>query len=159
MREHLPSHLSYMAVSMILIMIPQAEDVLILVWGIVGGEAHLLNVPLGEGVPHSFYIACFNGSMIFCMATMISHLSLCRVSHMFVGNMPLICVGEEFTYGLPRWEVIHYIWMIAWRWESFMDHENPHDFHHFYLEEAMDQQEGFDNNLHSFMKRVIGFTH
>ena len=28
-----------------------------------------------------------------------------------------------------------------------MDHENPHDFHHFYLEEAMDQQEGFHNNL------------
>ena len=31
-----------------------------------------------------------------------------------------------------------------------MNHENPHDCHHFYLEEAMDQQEGFHNNLPFF---------
>ena len=136
--------------SMILIMIPQAEDVLILVGGIVGGKAHLLNVPLGEGVPHFFCIACFHGSMRICMATMIDHLSLCKVSHMFVGNMPLICIGEEFFYGLPSWEVIHFILMTTWRWESFMDHENPHDCHHFYLEEAMDKQEGFHIDLPFF---------
>ena len=28
-----------------------------------------------------------------------------------------------------------------------MDHENPHDYHHFYHEEAIDQKEGFHNNL------------
>ena len=138
MRENIPSYLSHMVASILLIMIPQAEDVLIFVGGIVGGKAHLLNVPLGEGVHHSFFIACFNGSMRFCMATMIDHLSLCKVSHMFVGNMPLICFGEDFFYGFPSWEVIHFIWMIAWRWESFMDDEIPHDYHHFYLEDAMD---------------------
>ena len=31
-----------------------------------------------------------------------------------------------------------------------MNHENPHDFHQFYLEEAMDQQEGFQKNLPFF---------
>ena len=101
MREHIPSYLSQMAASMLLIIIPQAKYVLIFVGGIVGGKAHLLNVPLGEGVPHSFCIACFHGSMRLCMATMIDHLSLCKVSHMFVGDMPLICIGEEFFYGLP----------------------------------------------------------
>ena len=52
MREHLPSYLAHMVASMLLLMIPQAEDVLIFVWGIVGGKAHLLNVPLGGGAPH-----------------------------------------------------------------------------------------------------------
>ena len=31
-----------------------------------------------------------------------------------------------------------------------MNHENPHDCHHFYLEKAMDQQEGSHNNLQLF---------
>ena len=31
-----------------------------------------------------------------------------------------------------------------------MNHEDPHDCHHFYLEEAMDQKEGFHNNLPFF---------
>ena len=53
MREHIPSYLSHMAALILLIMIPQAEYVLIFVGGIVGGKAHSLNVPLGEGVPHS----------------------------------------------------------------------------------------------------------
>ena len=101
----------------------------------------------GEGFPNSFLTACFNGSMRYCMATMIDHLSLCRVSHMLVGNMPLICIGEDFFYGLPSWEVIHFIWMIAWRWESFMNKGIPHDFHHLCLEEAMDQQEGLHIDL------------
>ena len=84
------------------------------------------------------------------MATMLDHLPLCRVGHIFVGNMPLTCDGEEFFYGFPSWEVVHFIWMIAWRWETFMNHENPNDFHHFSLEEAMDQQEGFHDNLPFF---------
>ena len=40
--------------------------------------------------------------------------------------------------------------MIAWRWESFIDDEIPHGFHHFYLEEAIDQQEGFHIDLPLF---------
>ena len=122
MREHIPSYLSHMAASILLVMIPQVEYVLIFVGGIVGGKAHLLNVPLGEGVPHSYCIACFHGSMRFGMATMMNHLSLCKVSHMLVGDMPLICIGEEIFYGFPSWEVIHLILMIAWGWVSFMDH-------------------------------------
>ena len=71
---------------------------------------------------------------------------------MFVGDMPLLCIGEGFFYGFPSWEVIHFIWMIAWRWESFINHEIPHDCHRFYLEKVMDQQEGFHNNLPLFHK-------
>ena len=93
---------------------------------------------LMEGVSHSFCTTCFNGSMRYYMATMVDHLFLCEVSHMFVGDMPLLCIGEEFFYGLPSWEVMHFIWMIASRWEPFMDDETPHDCHHSYLEEAMD---------------------
>ena len=138
MRKHLPSPLSYMAASMILIMIPYVENVLTL-GNMVGGEAHWWDVSLVEGVPHSFFTACFNGRMRYYMATMVYHLSPCEVGHMFVGDMPLLCIREEFFYGLPRWEVIHFISMIAWRWESFMNNGTPHDFHHLYLEEAMDQ--------------------
>ena len=48
MRDHCPSPLLYMAASMILLMIPHAEDVLIFMGGIFGGEAHLFDVSLGE---------------------------------------------------------------------------------------------------------------
>ena len=146
MREHIPSHLSYRVASMIIIMVPYDENFLTL-GSMVGGEIHWWVVSLGKGSPHSFCTTCFHGSMRYCMATMIDHLPLCTLSHMFVGNMPLICTREDFFYGFPSWEVIHFIWRIAWRWESFMDDEIPHDCHHFYLEEAMDQQEGFHKNL------------
>jgi len=84
------------------------------------------------------------------MATIVDHLSLYELDHMIVWrtwDIPLMSIWEELFYELPSWEVIHFIWMIAWRWESFIDDEIPHDCHHFYLEEAMDQQEGFHNNL------------
>ena len=54
-------------------------------------------------------------------------------------DMPLNDIGEDFFYGFPSWEVVYFIWMIAWGWETFMNHENPHDCHHLYLEGAMDQ--------------------
>ena len=66
---------------------------------------------------------------------------------MLFRSMPLLGVGEDFFYGLPSWKVIQFIWMIAWRWEPFMNNGIPHDCHHFYLEEAMDQQEGFHIDL------------
>ena len=138
MREHLPFHLSYMAASMILIMIQYVESDLA-IGSMFGGETHWWVVSLGKISPNSFCSTCFHGSMSYCMATMLDHLPLCGVSHNFVAKIPLICIGEGFFYGFPSWEVIHFIWMIAWRWESFMNHEIPHDFHHFYLEEAMDQ--------------------
>ena len=37
--------------------------------------------------------------------------------------------------------------MIAWRWKTFIDGEIPHYDHHFYLDETMDQQEGFHIDL------------
>ena len=77
------------------------------------------------------------------MATIVYHLFLYEVGHMIVWStwdMPLMIIWEELFYELPSWQVIHFIWMIAWRWESFIDDEIPHDFHHFYLEEAIDKQ-------------------
>ena len=47
MREHLSSHLSYMAASMILIMIPYVENVLTL-GNMVGKEVLWLGVSLGK---------------------------------------------------------------------------------------------------------------
>ena len=35
-----------------------------------------------------------------------------------------------------------------------MNHENSHDFHHFYLEEAIDQQEGFHIYLPFFHDEI-----
>ena len=98
----------------------------------------MLDVSLGKEISYIFSTTCSKGSMGYYMATMIYHLFLCKVSHIIVWDMPLISIWEEFSYGLPSWEVIQFIWMIAWRWESFMDDEIPHDCHHFYLEEAMD---------------------
>ena len=40
--------------------------------------------------------------------------------------------------------------MITWRWESFIDDKIPHDFHHFYIEEAIGHQEGFHIDLPFF---------
>ena len=37
--------------------------------------------------------------------------------------------------------------MIAWRWKAFIDGEIPHFNHHLYLHEAIDQQEGFHEDL------------
>ena len=65
-------------------------------------------------------------------------------------NIPLMSIWEEFFYELPSWEVIHFIWMIAWRWESFIDDGIPHDCHHFYLEEAINRQDGFHIDLPFF---------
>ena len=85
-REHLPSHLPYMAASMILILIPYDGNVLIL-WNMVGGEAHLLDVSLGEEAPHSFFTIFLHGSMRNCMVTMVDQLLLYGVSHMLVEVM------------------------------------------------------------------------
>ena len=43
--------------------------------------------------------------------------------------------------------------MIAWRRETFIDDEIPHDYHHFYLEKAMDQQGSFHIDLPFFYKK------
>ena len=48
---------------------------------------------------------------------------------------------EDFFDELPR--MAHFIWMIAWIWESLIGNEIPYSCHHSYLEEAMGQQEGF----------------
>ena len=87
------------------------------------------------------------------MATIIDHLFLYEVDHMIdwsTWDMPLIKNWEELYYELPSWEVIHFIWMIAWRWEPFIGNEVPHDCNHLYLEEAIDQQEGFHIDLPFF---------
>ena len=75
------------------------------------------------------------------MASIVDHLFLYEVDHMSdwsTWSMPLMRYFEDLYYELPSWEVIHFIWMIAWRWESFIDDEIPHDCHYFYLEEAID---------------------
>ena len=64
--------------------------------------------------------------------------------------MPLMRNWEEILYELPSWEVIHFISMITWRLESLFDDEIPDDCHHFYLEEAIDQQYGFRIDLTLF---------
>ena len=56
-------------------------------------------------------------------------------------------IWEEIHYELPNWKVIHFIWMITWRWKTFIDGETPHYDHHFYLDEAMDQQGSFHIDL------------
>ena len=63
MRDHYPSPLFYMAASMISIMIPYVEDVLIFVGSMVGGEIHWLDVSFGEVISHTFCTTCFKGSM------------------------------------------------------------------------------------------------
>ena len=76
------------------------------------------------------------------MATIAYHLFLYDVDHMFGWStlgMPIMSNWEELFYELPRWKVIHFIWMIEWRRETFIDDGIPHDCHHFYLEKAMDQ--------------------
>ena len=138
LRDHCPSPLLHMAASMTLIMIPYAEIFLIFVWNMDGGKTHWLDVSLGKGISQTFCTTCFKGGMGCYMATMVDHLFLCEVSHMIVWDIPLISIWQEFFYEFPSWEVIHFIWMIAWIWESFIDDEIPHDYHHFYLEEAMD---------------------
>ena len=153
MRDHCPSPLLYMAAIMILLMIPHAEDVLIFLGGMVGGEAHLLDMSLGEESPYFFCTTCPKGSMRNYMATIAYHLFLYDVDYRFgwsTWGMPLMSNWEEIFYESPSWKVIHFIWMIAWRGETFIDDEIPHDCHHFYLEKAMDQQEGFHNNLPFF---------
>ena len=44
----------------------------------------------------------------------------------------------------------HFIWLIAWVWESLIGNEVPHVFHHSYLEEAIGQQEGCHLHLPPF---------
>ena len=38
---------------------------------------------------------------------------------------------EDSLDELPR--MAHFIWMIAWVWESLIGHEIPYSFHKFYL--------------------------
>ena len=71
MRDHCPSPLLHMAASMTLIMIPYAEDVLIVVGNMIGGETHWLDVSLGEEISHTFCTTCFKGSMGDDMATIV----------------------------------------------------------------------------------------
>ena len=61
--------------------------------------------------------------------------------------MPLMNFWEELFYELPCWKVIHFIWMIAWRWESLIGNEIPYAYHYSYLEEAIEKQEGFHIDL------------
>ena len=109
-----------------------------------------MDVSLGEEISHTLCTTCFKGSMGKDMATIVDLLFLYEVGHMAVWNtwdVPLMNLWEDIFYELPSWEVIHFIWMIAWRWESFIDDGIPHDCHHFYLEEAINQQEGFHIDL------------
>ena len=55
---------------------------------------------------------------------------------------------EDFFDELPR--MVHFIWMIAWVWESLIGNEVPHVFHHSYLEDAIGQQECFHLHLPPF---------
>ena len=143
MRDHCSSPLLHMVAIMTLFMIPYAEDVLIFVGNMIGGETHWLDVSFGEENPHTFCTTSFKGSMGKDMATIVDHLFLYEVGHMIVWStwdIPLMSIWEEILYELPSWQVIHFIWMIAWRWESFIDDEIPHDSHHLYLEEAIDKK-------------------
>ena len=42
---------------------------------------------------------------------------------------------EDFFDELPR--MAHFIWMIAWVWETLIRDEIPYFYKHFYLEEAI----------------------
>ena len=142
MRDHCPSPLLHMAASMTLIVIPYVDDVLIFVGNMIGGKAHWLDVSMGEEISHTFYASCFKGSMGDGIVTTIYHLFLYEVGHMIAWNtwdMPVINIWVEFFYELPCWKVIHFIWMITWRWELLIGNEVPYVFHHSYLEEAIGQ--------------------
>ena len=115
-----------MAASMTLIMIPYVDDVPIFFGNMIGERAHWLDVSIGNEISHTFYASCFKGSMGDDMATTVDHLFLCEVGHMIVWStwiMPLMSIWEEIFYGLPSWEVIHFILMIAQRWEYFIGNE------------------------------------
>ena len=93
-----------MAASMTLIMIPYAENVLIFVEDMVGGETHWLDVSLGEEISHTFCTTCFKGSMGNYMATILYHLFLYEVYHIIYWStwgMPLMSHWEEIYYELP----------------------------------------------------------
>ena len=59
---------------------------------------------------------------------------------------------EGFFDELPR--MAHFIWMIAWVWDSLIGDEIPYVYHHSYLEEAIGQQEGF--HLHLPLSHDVG---
>ena len=91
------------------------------------------------------------------MATIVDHLFPYEVGHMIVWrtwDIPLMRIWEDLFYELPSWEVSHFIWMIAWRWESLIESEVPNDCHHLYLEEAIDQQECFHIDLPFFHDEI-----
>ena len=160
MRDHDPSPLLHMAARMISIMIPYAEYVLIFIGDMIGGEAHRLNVSFGKEISHTFCTTCFKGSMGKDMATILDLLFLYEVGHMdfwSTWDMPLMRIWEDLFYELPIWEVIHFIWMIAWRWESLIGNEISYACHHSYLEEAIGHQEGFQWTFHFLMMRDIWF--
>ena len=113
-----------MAASMISIMIPYAEDVLVFFGSMIRGETHWLDVSFGEEISHTFCTTCFKGSMGNDMATIVDHLFLNEVDHMIVWStwdMPLMSNWEDIFYELPSWKVIQFIRMIAWRREASID--------------------------------------
>ena len=54
----------------------------------------------------------------------------------------------EDLFELTR--LAHFIWMIAWVWESLIGNNISHVHHHSYLKEAMVQQGGFHLHLPPF---------
>ena len=55
---------------------------------------------------------------------------------------------EDYFDELPR--MAHFIWMIAWIWESLIGHEIPYACHNSYLEEAIEHQGCFHLHLPPF---------
>ena len=76
------------------------------------------------------------------MATILDKFFLYEVIHMIfwsTWDMPLMDIWEEHFYESPCWKVIHFIWMITWSWDPLIGNDIPYDFHHSYLEEAIEQ--------------------
>ena len=118
-----------MAASMILIMVPYVDDVLIIVGHMIGGKTHGLDVSIGNETSHTS--SCFRKSMGHYMAATLSHLFPYEVIHMVdlsLWEEPLMSMWEDFFYELPFWKVIHFIWMIAWRLELHMGMKVPYIF-------------------------------
>ena len=57
-------------------------------------------------------------------------------------------LGVEDLFELTR--LAHFIWMIAWVWESLIGNNIPHVDHHSYLKEAIRLQGGFQLHLPPF---------
>ena len=106
LRDHCPSPLLHMATSMMLIMIPFVDVVIIFSGSMIGGETHWLDVSLGEEISHTFCITCSKGSMGDDMATIVKHLLIYEV----VYGIDLIPYGDDFLfiiYGMVWASMIH----------------------------------------------------